>query len=120
MQATRSSWSSLKISTFIVDRICQRESAECVGKQGAHSKWAKGTTLLQADCRAWRGCYSIQSGYTLRLLGDSPTRETSWAMVVVKLQLEVGGTSTVWQSRKLNLKNFSQGLSAKILVLENL
>ena len=55
----------------------------------------------------------------LWLLGDSPARETSWVMGVVKLQLEVGGTSTVWQSRKLNLKNFSQGLSAKILVLEN-
>ena len=51
LQANRSSWSSLEINTFVVDRICLRESAECVGKQGAHSEWAKGTTLLQARSR---------------------------------------------------------------------
>ena len=37
LQATLSSWSSLSISIFFVNRICQRESAECVGKQGVHS-----------------------------------------------------------------------------------
>ena len=48
LQATRSSWSSLEIGTFVVNCICQRESAECVGKQVVQSEWAKGTTLLQA------------------------------------------------------------------------
>ena len=31
--------------------IYARESAECVGKQGEHSQWANGTTLLQARSR---------------------------------------------------------------------
>jgi len=43
----------------------------------------------------------LQSGYTLRLLGDSPARETSWAMGVVELRLEVGGASTAWRSSKI-------------------
>ena len=84
---------SLEISTIVVDRICQRESAECVGKQGTHSEWAKGTLLQalsrtegrnrQAGSRARRGCYSSQ--------------------VVVSLKLEVGGASTTWRSLKIKV-----------------
>ena len=44
-------------------------------------------------------------------------------MGVVNINLEVGGASTAWRHvarpRKLNREKFSQGLSAKILVLEN-
>ena len=62
------SWSSLEISTFVVDRICKRESAECVGKQGAHSEWAKDTTLLHALSRTEGRNH--QAGSRARLLGD--------------------------------------------------
>jgi len=85
LQATQSSWSSLEINTFVIDHICLQGSAECVGKQGVHSEWAKGTTLLQDRSRtegrkSAGGQQSMswlpQSGYTLkgypivRLLGD--------------------------------------------------
>jgi len=65
----------LEINTFVVDRICLRENAECVGRQGAHSEWAKGTTLLQARSRTegqksagWQQSTSwlLQSGYMLK------------------------------------------------------
>jgi len=78
LQATRSSWSSLEISTSVVDRICQQESAECVGKQGAHSEWVKETALLQA--LSWtegRNRQAAEHGvaatvrlYAKKLLGD--------------------------------------------------
>ena len=116
LQATRSWWSSLEISTFVVDRVCQRESAECVGKQGPHSEWAKGTTLRQALSRTEGR--NRQAGSRARCY--SHVIRNCWAMGVVNINLEVGGASTVWRDpRKLNREKFSQGLSAKILVLEN-
>ena len=96
------SWSSLEISTFIVDRICQRESAECVGKQGATQNGRKGQRYSRRPKSAGA-----------KKLPDC------WAMGVVNLQLNVGGASTAWRSSKIKSRKFSQGLSAKILVLEN-
>ena len=60
---------SLEISTIVVDRICQRESAECIGKQVVHSEWVKGTMLLQALSRTdgrWAAehAWLLQSGYS--------------------------------------------------------
>ena len=73
-----------EISNSVVDRICQQESAECVGKQGAHSEWVKRTILQalsrtegqnwQAGSRARRGCYS-----------QAARLSDYWAMDVVNL-----------------------------------
>ena len=79
MQATRSSWSSLEISTIVVDRICPRESAECVGKQGAYSEGVKGErySKLSPELKAEIDRQAVEHGldatvrlYAKRLLGD--------------------------------------------------
>ena len=61
-----------RLVTFVVDCVCQRESAECAGKQAPHSEWAKGTTLRQAlspELKAEIGRRAIEHGVaaTVRL-----------------------------------------------------
>jgi len=102
LQATQSSWSSLSRLIHLSSIV---SANECVGKQGAHSEWAKGTALLQAlswtegqnpqkGSRARCGCYSWL--YAKKL-------PDCWVMGVVnlKLVLEVGGASTAWRSSKI-------------------
>jgi len=98
LQANRSSWSSLEINTFVVDRIRLRESAKCVGKQGAHSEWAKGTTLLQARSQT-EGRISAGGQQSMSWLLQSSCE----AMGVVNLK--VGGAITAWQSSKIKSRN---------------
>ena len=90
-------------------------SEKCVEKQGPHSEWTKGTTLRQALSRTEGR--NRQAGSRARWY--SQLIRDCWAMGVVNINLEVGGASTRGDPRKLNRKKFSQGLSAKILVLEN-
>jgi len=66
----KSSWSSLEVSNFVVDCICQRESAECVGKQGTHSEWAKGKTIyskLSPELKAEIGRHAAEHGVVARV-----------------------------------------------------
>ena len=90
--------------------VSARESAECVGKQGEHSEWAKGTTLFQARSR------------TEGRISAGRQQSTSWLRLPgTRLLGEVGGASTARRRRssKIKSRKVCQGLSAKILVLEN-
>ena len=100
LQATRSWWSSLEISTFVIGRVCQQESAECVGKQGPRSEWAKGTTLRQALSRT-EGRNRQAEHATVRLYA------------IVERWCGRRSKYSVARPWKLNCEKFSQGLSAK-------
>jgi len=70
----------LEINTFVVDRTCLRESAECIGNQGAHSEWAKGTTLLQALSRTGGQKSAGGQQSTLWLLQSGYKQKFTWSL----------------------------------------
>jgi len=89
--------------------VSANEKVQCVGKQGSHSEWAKGTTLRQALSRTEGR--NRQAGSRAHCYNQGI--RDCWAMGVVNLNLEVGGASTGWRSSKIKSRKFSQGLSAK-------
>jgi len=94
LQATRSLWSYLEISTFVVDLSANKkvqsvlESKES-GRKGHYSKLSP---KLKVEIGRRAAEHVVAA--TVRLYAK--TLPNCWAMGVVNLKLEVDGASTAW------------------------
>ena len=95
-QLCRSTWSSLEISTFVVDRVCQREVQSVLKSKDRTQSGRKGQALSRTEGR------NRQAGSKARCY--SQVIRDCWAMGVVNINVEVGRASTAWRSSKIKLR----------------